>query len=547
MFKNFSVVPFFYKNTPKNMLFVVLWLTFLGACNTKVITPTHIPADATFVLCADMKSITNKAADWKNIWQSDYFSNALGLKDAGMLEKIMQSGLDYQQNIYVFSKSTKDDILPNYVGMYASLSKGEDFEKGLKKIFESQNQNWNLQNIEGRKYVIAEFARQKIWIGWGANQLFIYSSQTANNANDITNEAKKMLNLQKNEGLEQKNADFRNVLSKNFDIAYWYNNEALHGGDVFDSFVKNMATNFFLGKGAKEWLKNGTQLINTTTGTITFEKGEAKGMAQMHLNDKVLPTFEGLLKPNIDENLVKNLPVNDAVLYSSLAIAPKGVQKTAGEWGLMKDSKVKGMLFLLGMNEEEIFNIFLGDVIFATNQDAKDKQKMGVHLLGNWKKHHAVDDILDIIGGVFKKVVTIEKEKEGYSITTDQDVYYLVEKESLIYVTNQQQAKKDFIDGKQNTNEKMQNVLRNQVGATYMDFEKVLSVLSNDIIATFPEFKAFQSEMKALESFQIQAPKLQGNIGEIQFSLKSMDKNRNILATLVEILTKVQKANSRAL
>lgn len=520
--------------------YLLFFLVFVSACNTKVITPTHIPADATFVLCADMKSITNKAVDWKNIWQSDYFSNMLGLKDAGMLEKIMQSGLDYQQNIYLFSKSTKDDILPNYVGVYATLTKDEDFEKSLKKIFESQNQKWNIQQVDARKCVIAEFARQKIWIGWGGKQLFVYSSQIANNTNELMQEAKKMLDLKKEDALEQKNADFKNVLSKNFDVAYWYNNETLHGGDMFESLAKNISATLFLGKGAMEWLRKSTQLINSTTGIINFENGEAKGTTQIHFNEKVLPTFEGLLKPSFDENLAKNLPINDPVLCSSLAIAPKGVQKMVTEWGLLKGSQYKGMLFLLGMNEEEMFNIFKGDVVFALDQPIKGKNS--VHLLANWKKHHAIDDILDIISGGFKKMITIEKEKEGYTITTNQDVYYLVEKETMLYITNQEQAKKDFIAGKQHHNEKLLSVLRNQVGATYVDFPKIFSVAPEEFINVFPELKLLQHNLKSIESLQVQAPKLEGNIGEIKFSLKSTEKNRNILASLVEIMTKLQKS-----
>ncbi len=524
----------------KSLLIVAIFLVCFSACNTKVVTPTHIPADATFVLCADMKSITNKAVDWKNIWQSDYFSNALGLKDAGMLEKIMQSGLDYQQNIYLFSKSTKDDILPNYVGVYATLSKDEDFEKSLKQIFQSQNQKWNIQNIDAHKCVIAEFARQKIWIGWGGKQLFIYSSQIANNANELTKEAQKMLNLTKNDALEQKNADFKNVLSKDFDIAYWYNNEALHGGDMFESLAKNITGMFFLGKGAMDWVRKSTQLINSTTGIINFENGEAKGNAQIHFNDKVLPTFDGLLKPSFDENLAKYLPINNPILCSSLAIAPKGIQKTAGEWGILKGSQYKGALFLLGMNEEELFNIFAGDVIFALDQPTKGKNS--VHLLASWKKHHAVDDILDLVGNVFKKAITVEKEKNGYTITTNEDVFYIVEKETMLYVTNQEQAKNDFIAGKQYNNEKILNVLRNQVGATYIDFPKMYSIVPENLSNYFPEIKLLQQNLKTMDNLQIQAPKLDGNIGEIKFSLKSTEKDRNILASLVEIMTKLQKA-----
>jgi predicted GIY-YIG superfamily endonuclease len=468
------------------------------------------------VFCVDLKNIKSKATDLQNalkVMSGDKYS---------FVSQALNVGLDYSKQAYFFFKSNFE-ISQSYTAGFLPLSDAKQFKKILQKSIKNNNIQTSIKRKEGWEYVIAE--NQAILL-WNKKQALMILQNDKSDEEKLWSFAQKIIKTPQSEALETKNQYFKEILQQNFDACYWLNPE------LTLPKLPNFIDSYFN-------FKSLPKLIDGYSGIINFEKGEIITQHFNTYNQESFTKYKNILKTNYDQNIIKNIPLENPLMISGFAFNMRGLETILDNMKLLE--KLKIQVSLLDMKIEDFFTILSGDIAIAFNDiHAKNPQKSEFLIALGLEKQGIFDKIL----GEIASFGLIKKKKGFYIFNQEDSQIYLIEKEKTLYITYNEDLKDKIVNNQNKKSDKISQITGNQSLLFYLNYQKLNENLSKmnlkDNFSFYPEALT-QSFLNEFENLTIQADPW-GNIKhKTTIQLKLNNKSRNAINVLGELLERLMK------
>lgn len=501
-------------NLPTRICSLLLITLLFAHCGNKKTSEMPIPANASFAMVLDMNRMSSKAVEWKDIFSTRFLQQMTGNgSQADLLGKVLNGGFDYQKKVYVFSKADAD-LQNSYVGISFTLKSEQAFEKMLKNEY---------KNIDIKRDRIYQYAHitAGVFISWQKqNALLLLAPKIDTDVFKGT--AYTLHKIKKHETLIAQNATFQDAMQTEADIIGWVN-----GQDIANNASK------LLKKGTIDLPAPFSEMLNALKdGTFhtDFEKGQVKTNIKGFCNPENAQIFSKLLKNNTDQEIMKQIPIENPALLVGLGANPKGMDMFLGESTFIL--ALKAFLSFSGNSIDEILQNYTGDLVLAIDkpQLSADLSEQDVVACLGTKDAQKVTDLIESFG-MFLKI----RKKEGFSIIKSSEYgdWYMVGKGKMIFFTTSPKLKDAILAGKPQLNAQTVSLFKDKVGVFEIDYAQATQNLS------FIPYS--QNLAQVLDKFQITASPFQNNVWDLQSILKIKDKDRNALAVILEALKDASK------
>jgi hypothetical protein len=516
----------------KTSLYALSLILFLTTCRGggSSISDKHvqIPADASFVLSINLKNLSNKAKDWKEIWDKDFLKNL----DTDRREfnkfayELLHSGLDLEQKAYLFGKLEKESG-NNYYALSFIIKNPADFEKAL------TNNEYKTSIKTSGELKYASFKEEMVV--WKNNSGLVIGYQEAEKSseNQLLMHAQKLFALKTAESLTAKNQVFRELEIGNKDFSMWFDIARFTNlsGEVegFKSF--NKATNDLV------------NMLEYGTFSLNFENGQIVSESITHLNKELSNKYKSILKDGIHEKIIKGIPIPSPSLMFGFGLGMKGM------YDIMKDDEniknYESIANNMGLTTQEYFELFSGDFILATrNFDL-------LNILSNPNPEFVLAIGIANKKNLGKLIKNIQKEANGmlddrgdfYVIQAGDYKIFLVEKNDALYITSTESFKNDLTTGKNPMESKYSAIAKGNSFAMFFNFSELFKQIPEDNLDN-PEGKAFEQYVKPeLETFDAVAGTIRNSEIKGKSVLKLKNKSKNALAIWLNMTKKMAEAN----
>jgi hypothetical protein len=493
---------------------------FLWQCSPKEVTPSLIPADVSAVAVLDMKRMSSKAIEWKDMLSSDFWSNMIGSgNNADLLGKMLNGGLDYTKEVYAFGKVGKN-IKESYTALAFTIKEVKQFEKTLK----ADNEFIEIKKDGGNRYT---FFYSNLIVMWHKQKaLLVFAPQL--DQKKLRGLAHDILKTTKSEGLENQNENFRSALQQDADITTWvdYKNLPETALEQLENIGFDLPTQF------KPFLK----VIEQVTLHTNFEQGEIKTNIKTFCAKDALQVYEKLLKGAINPEVAKDIPIENPALLLSVGVGTQGLEGLLGNSTLISGLKI--LLKMSGTSLEDIFKLYTGDVVLAI-----DNPKLSAHLneqeiiIGVGSNN--AKEVLKLITS-FDGFLRIKNKKDYYVLDLEEfklGEWFMLSRGNNLYFTTSEKLKQNFLDNNIKLQTQTTQLFNGKVAVLELDYGAMLKNL--------PELTRNTHEMRekitnTIDRFQSTAKPWSNNVWEGESTLKMKDKNRNSLAVLFEMLRQMK-------
>lgn len=513
-----NLIPYFFYSKLTSIIFSTIFLLLLNACGGKKVAPTLIPSDVSVVAVIDFKSLSGKAIEWKDIFSVDAMKSLMNSDaEADDLSKLLNSGLDFQQSAYIFTKiSLKDKS--NYVGFTFAIKDASKFEKTLK-----DNIKKGLEIKKEGKITYA-YIKNDVLISWEGKQGLVVGSD--NKSKDFLKTlTEKIRKTSSNESLEAKNSEFKTLLQGNFDMAVWADYQQI--GDLGAEAYSDLPEEY-------GFMKDLTKMTDKVTATVNFEKGEIKAKSKATFNPEIYAKYKDLFKSSVDGSLISNTPIKTPAMFMTFGIGMKGLQRILDKAGLLKETKMYSSL--MGITLDELFDMLSGDMVVAYKDANLESQMPQVAFavgLG-LKNKDLFDKMLNTLAGL----PNFKKKDKYYVLQYSGYDLYLIEKDKMLFLTMTEDIRNNFLDSKEKLDGKFASLAKSSASTVYMDIAKTinpfLSIAGN---SNSEEAKFTREIVNEFENIEV-STRIESNYSTSEGALKMSNKSRNSFAVLMEIARK---------
>jgi hypothetical protein len=510
-------------------IFLLGFLLGLNACGSKVVAPTHIPADATMAICFDFKAMTAKTMQWQDMLNPELLRSFYLGDEADLTAQILNSGIDYQADGYIFAKVSGNEADKYFAGVF-QLNSESRFEKALKNAYPKRE----VKTAGKLKFMnIDNFAM----VGWQAKKVWLVSLGEKTTESNLKARFDKIRNTQSTESLEAKNAQFKELLQGEYDCAFWTDSEKV-----------NLASSYYaeLIPESMQSLKDLLQMSKYFSGTLRFENGQIAMKANSVLNPKIQEKYQDLFKSRMDASLLKAIPIQNPILVIGGGAEMKGVQKLMTETGLLETKDVKfviGLMEVMGMTQAELFDTFSGDVVLAVrdvNTSFFSAEAVEYALGIGINNRKSLDKLLDNITNL--PISPIKKKENYYFLKTDEvGKMYLMEKDNMVFITGTTEIKDDFLKGKEKLNNDWVEYGSGVIGVWQLDMPRLTKLLPESSLNDTDSKNLKEILLPNFKSIVAKASTPSGNLLASEMLIKMNDTKRNALTLLVEAMRKMEK------
>ncbi len=503
-----------------NYVGVLFALLFLAtACGGgKSVEPTIIPSDVSVVMSIDFKSMSSKATEWKDLFNTEFLKTAdLDDKDADVIAKLLGSGIDLNKTGYFFLRVDKD-TKKSYVAAVMGLKDAKQFEEGLKKATEK----FKISKKGERSYAVNE---GEGIISWDKSSMLL--TTTPENDDQKTLEAlhEQILKTSKNNSLEAKNSDFKKFLGTTHDIGVWVDYKKVSDAATeADAFVDIPPS-----------LQDLTKLTENLSFILNFEKGKVVIDAQSKIDAKIMEKYADLFKGKMDANLVSSTPVLSPIMMLGFGIGMKGVKKLLEEAGTLKE--VNETASQVGLSVDELFAMLSGDLVIAL-ESANVENIFNPDIQGTVGLGIAKKETLQKLLNKFDGLPFLKKKDNYYVIRAEGQQYFLIEKDDMLFLASNEKIRDNIAKGKGKLDDKVAKIVKDKLSCMYVDFQKLFKSLPK---GTFDDPIIEKEVLPKFISLEIYSNEYEGNTSKGKITLNMSEKNRNALAILVEIAKKTSK------
>lgn len=519
---NRAVTPMLHSKTAKyfQVLACLLFGIFLVACGK---TPNHvkyIPENTSFVVSLNLKNLTEKAGNWKDLLDSDAIA-ALDLlkleeyKDFG--KAFTTSGINFKEATYIFGHFTQQHD-SSYVVMSFQISNESSFDKFLRNL---PNKQIKIRTYAGMHYTLLD---NKSILGWVNQVGILIVKPKKTSEKELKNQLFKIRDLPEKQALINTNTEFKKLQAKPHDIATWVSLEAFQR--EIRHFIRRYPIPIDLDLDQ-----------NFLTVITQFQEGKAEIDLEFHNLNESLKDYKDVVKSGIDQELIKNIPIQSPMAIFGLGLNMEGIKNAINSLGFDR-------LFnsLVGLNIEDLTAVMSGDILaviktLPQNEDSNNPQYeliLGVGISNAAK-------LGELLTRFTEEESLLEKEDAYYEPKTET---YLLPREQLLFITTSDTLRQTL-----NFNEP------NKVGKGLSAMgDKSCFMLYTDLrnesrrqlpSALFGEDKLIEGLAKysqmPIESFSLSTIPLKNNISYTKMVLSFSQKQKNALRLLVEMLKQQER------
>lgn len=490
---------------------------FLQSCggggSNKAVAPTvKIPSDASLVVCLNLKSMTAKAPKWKNSIGSDFFEN-LG-EDAEMLSAILETGIDMNSTACLFGKLDKNRS-KNYSALAFALKDANKFEASLKK----NNDDIKIKERKGKKY--ASFNGDAV-IMWDSNKALVVVSPDMGGEDNLLKMADKIND--NTTSLESKNTEYKKLISKSYDIAFWVNAQDITeaSNDEFTSYqLEQMGMDKVYNK------LNG--MTDYVTGVVNFEKGKVVSDMESILNKNKLAIYKKLFdKKGINKNLASKMPLKKPMMLMSFAINMNEIYNLFGD--KMKEGD-EDMVKELGINSQQLMTMLSGELVMGLDEISVSNLSGVETVLGiGIKNKKSLNKILEKLESknIIKKKGNMYERKIESEFPVELDFpLYIIPKNDMLFIVTNDRMKNDVKAGKSILSSDLSSSLNKNTSFVLIDFKAMAKrnpLLTG--VSFFEEVESISAENKTAE----------GNIIKSKAEMILTNKKDNSLSVIIQLI-----------
>ena len=516
---------------PTLTLVTALFTLLLSACGGGKKAPEHtklIPKTAVVVARLDVKQLTSKTisldklASEENLQQMGA-SKKESEKASKTIKKFLDSGIDFLNNIYIFS----DDIegRSESFGVAFALDNDDKFTKFIKDeaFWKEADGTKKPEFKEEGKIKFAIFDDKKSIIAWQGKTGVVVSKK-----NNSTADLKKLFEMKEGETLLS-NANFKEFTSKAYDASVWLDFEKISGLGGVEATVA---------MGAAGVNNKDTYLAFG----LTFDKGKINIDADYMGNEEISKLNDKIANSSISSDITKNIPIADPTTGFSFSINLDGLLKYAQEKGFL--GEVEQNLKQLGIKSEDLAKALTGDGFGVTSRINFDAKRRDIPVdfvvsLGV-KDKKAFEGLMDKLNESTGKALT----KEGDVYTAPLGMGYLVLKDKAAYITLDNKLKDGIKGGKSELKGELKDNAGKYASVIYVGKGFFDALVSSKNYKREAFGKAFGKEFP-VESLTFKSEKMKNKKSKTELTILMSDKNKNSLLTLIDLGKKISEEEEK--
>lgn len=500
---------------------LVLASFFLYHCSSKELTPSLIPADVSTVVVLDMKRMSSKAIEWKDMFSTEFLKNITGNGNkADLMGKVLNGGFDYQKTAYLFAKAG-NTIEESYMALAFSLKDDKQFEKTLLE----DNPALDIKKDGNHKYASLYTG---VLVAWQKTKALVVIAPEFD-TKALRKTANNILKTKNSNALETKNQTFRNALKEDADVITWID---------YSQFPKTVTKqlqnlNIDLPSQFLPMMK----VIEQVTLLTNFEQGEVKTRMKAYANPESIKVYQQLIKGAVDAQVAKDIPIEHPSMLMGVGVGTLGIEELLGHSKMVEGMKM--LLSFSGTSVKEILGMYTGDLVLAVG-NVKLSNDLNEQEIVIGIGTHDSQKVLKLITD-FDGFLKIKNKKDHYIIDLyDYELgeWFMVVKDKNVYLTTSPTLKDALLSNQTKLNSETLGLFSGKVAVGEVDYGVFLKNL--------PEFtpnthEARQKLTNTIDKFQFSAKPLANNIWEGESTLKMKDKSRNSLAVLFQMIREMPK------
>ncbi len=381
-----------------------------------------IPPDATFAARTNILRATYQVPNWKDILREEFSVDVES--DTSPRANFLGSS-----KAYIYGKLFHEES--NYVAFAIRARNTHNLEKFVRNM----NPDLEVRHMRRFKYVI----KNKSLLGWSHKLLILLDARQAPIEDSIVALFDKIAHLKPEEGLYQNSKNFQLALRNDNDVALWINSASLGSTPLLQKFAQNVDLD-----------------DNFVHVLANFDEGRIAANTKYYTNEAFFAAYQKLLSRSVKPGLLKPVPLSNPSVVVATSVDPDAIPTFLKdiEW----TDKVKNLVQSMTLSIEDFFSMISGDFVVAL-QDVKHLEQdlsRQDSLTPLPKKKSLTDMVVGL--GLRDPVIfdTLINTLEGTGLLEREENYYrffreifIIQKDSLVYFTKNEQIKDDFLQGKE--------------------------------------------------------------------------------------------------
>lgn len=518
--------------TLRSLMVLCVAAALLVACgkkNKQSANKVYIPKTASVAAVIDLKQISQKARNWRDVFKADFLNQYdIDIDDKEvadfqqLIEKVIGT-LAQDGKLTVFNGQMSKDRSKNHFVMTFSIDNVAGFEKAI-----SADKGITIVESKDKKSRHV-FLDEKTILSWqgGAGLLVGYEFKGANIRSELESKVAELRKTKAADALENNNKEFKALIDENHDIAIWANQQETRNFspsvEMYSKISPTIAT-----------LVDATQY---GTSYIDFLDGKIVINGKTMFDDKATEKYQKVLGVN-NEKVMKSLPIKNPLLLLSMSVSLKDIRQIMEQEKAYDkfDADALKQLEELGLTVKDVAEMLSGDLVIAIEdlqlrdlQKAKAKLVLGIGLnkpqvLKKLLSRYVDTGLLQKKGNVYEVIFPMFNLEPQLIVTDD-----------AVFLTATQEFKEAITSAKASNLDK--EMLKKTKESNFM-----LYLRPSDILSRIPEDnfsdELLETLLPQIESVIINTLPAKKDMLEGSVSIYFKDKKTNALEQLMKLKPK---------
>jgi hypothetical protein len=562
----------------KHLLFGIVGIVSVSACNKMPDHARFIPKDATVVVGINTQQLSKKVA-WSALTGSKRLKELRDkMPEAGAILALGEAGIKGMSTSYLYMRPEAAAEGWEIMTALIPLDKAGKWEDYVKKTF-PQSQ---VTIVNGRKITTL---KEGVVAGWDDDLLVVKSlikkaqkkvdtvatdtsliaqapiadsTQTGQVAVADSSpimpppmpepDSKEVLlaDLGKTftsatEGTIIKDERFKKLESKGYDVTVWMNNEVMMSG------MGSKLTGNSQGVSLSPRMWAGTAV----TMGLEFEKGKLEGDILAYSPEDMKEPSQKLLGASVDNELVGQLPTRNADVIMALNMSPAGIKTILEKMGVLGLANM--FLFTEGLSIEDMLAAFTGDIGMTVSESGimyeryktPTSDTLGLTPQGQSQKGNSLYCLKIGNRQQFDKMIAYAATKQmlvplgvnRYRLGGDSTFFTVTDK--YLVVTSRMATADTFISGGYRGQEvpiEIKQKTGNNPVALFVDLKRILNAAQSAPNVTASGKQHMAEAANSVDDLNIWGGKYKNGAFSFDLVLNCRDKEENSLFQLLELL-----------
>ncbi len=508
-------------------------ILLLASCSKKNKEGKFIPKNAAVVVHINGASLSSKLP-WDEIkknalFQKMYADSSIPTFVKSALDNPDNSGIDTKADMQFFMQTDSVGGVVVFTGTIKDAEKfklfsldvtkgGTESEKdGINFITKSPfSIGWNKE-----KFVCLVNAPQLSMQGYKPTTDSMYTVKSR----DLSAACKTIFDLKESNSLGE-DEKFTELVKQPGDVHFWMNSEELYKGGLSNPAMAMLNLNK---------LYEG----NIAAATVNFENGKILMNLKSYAGKELSELYKKYGGKNIDEEMIKRLPVKDVAAVFAMSFKPEGIKE------LLKLMGVEGYanmgLAFAGFSLDDFIKANKGDILIALTEIKHKKDSISFKgMNGDDKSFETNSPQPEIIFATsigdkeaFNLLIKAG-EKLGKGKTDDLPIAYNTN--GKYFAVGNSKENVDKYLGSSNTNFDFLSKISGESFGGYINLQYIMKAFESDATKDSTAKAVYDASLKMWDNVYMKGGKYEGGGITQTMELNLMDKNTNSLKQLNQYL-----------